>query len=121
MRNRTRVPTLINVIQHSIRRPHRANRGKSKSHTNWKDRSKLVTVCGGRDFIYACVLSPFSHVKLFAALCTAAYQVPLCVRFSRHKSCSRMPSSKVLPNPGIKPMSLLAPTLTSEFFTICAS
>ena len=45
MRNRTRVPTLINVIQHSIRRPHRANRGKSKSHTNWKDRSKIVPVC----------------------------------------------------------------------------
>ena len=68
MRNRTRAPILISFIQHSIRRPHRANRWKrNKSHTNWKERSKLATVCGWHDFIYACVLSPCSHVKLFAA------------------------------------------------------
>ena len=35
--------------------------------------------------LYACVLSPFSRVQLFATLWTVAHQVPLFMGFSRQE------------------------------------
>ena len=58
--------------------------------------------------VRACVLSPFSCVRLFAPLWTLARQVPLSVGFSRQEYCSGLPCPCPgdLPNPGTEPMSL---------------
>ena len=55
-----------------------------------------------------CVLSHFSCVWLFAALCSVAHQAPLFKRFSRQEHWSGLPfpSPEALPDPGIKPTSL---------------
>ena len=55
-----------------------------------------------------CVLSCFSHVRLFAILWTTAHQAPLSKGFSRQEYWSGLPfpSSGDLPDPGIKPTSL---------------
>ena len=55
-----------------------------------------------------CVLSCFSHVRLFATLWTVAHQAPLSMGFSRQEYWSRLPfaSPGDLPDPGIKPASL---------------
>ena len=68
----------------------------------------------------ACMLSHFSHVQLFATLWTVAQQAPLSMGFSRQEYWSGLPFPPPgdLPNPGIKPMSLAYPALTSRFFTI---
>jgi len=42
-------------------------------------------------YIYACVLSHFSHVQLFASLWTVAHQAPLSTGFSRQEYCSGLP------------------------------
>ena len=68
---------------------------------------------------YACyVLSPFSHVRLFATLRTVAHQSPLSTEYWSELSC---PLPGDLPNPGIKAMSLMSPALGSGFFTISAT
>ena len=41
-----------------------------------------------------CVLSHFSHVRLFAAPWTVAHQAPLSMRFSRQEYWSGLPSSR---------------------------
>ena len=68
-----------------------------------------------RDIV--CVLSHFSHV--FATLWTVAHQAPLSMRFSRQGYWSGLPCPPPgdLPDPGIKPISLLSPALTGRFFT----
>ena len=55
-----------------------------------------------------CVLSCFSHVRLFLTLWTTAHQAPLSKGFSRQEYWSGLPfpSSGDLPDPGIKPTSL---------------
>ena len=74
------------------------------------------------DYIYryiyagACMLSHFSHVQLFATLWTIACQDPLSVALSRQEYYSRLPcpsSPGNLPNPGIKPTSLISPELAA--------
>ena len=40
----------------------------------------------------ACMLSCFSHVRLFVTLWTVAHQVPLCLGFSRQEYWSELPS-----------------------------
>ena len=69
---------------------------------------------------FVCVLSCFSHVCLCANLWTVAYQPPLSMRFSRKEYWSVLscPPPTDLPNPGIKPMSLMFPALSCEFFTL---
>ena len=66
-------------------------------------------------YIYACVCActHFSHVQLFAYLCTVAHQAPLCMGFSGQESWSGLPHPPPggLSNPGIKPASLAAPAL----------
>ena len=70
----------------------------------------------------ACVLSHFSHVWLFGTLGTVARQAPLSMEFSRQEHWSGLPfpSPGDLPNPGIKPVSLMSPALVGGFFTTSA-
>ena len=67
-------------------------------------------------YVGACMLSHFSHVQLFATLWTIACQDPLSVALSRQEYYSRLPcpsSPGNLPNPGIKPTSLISPELAA--------
>ena len=61
------------------------------------------------------MLSCFSCVQLFA-IC----QAPLSMGFSRQESWTGLPCPPPgdLPNPGIKPSSLVSPALAGRFFTI---
>ena len=54
-----------------------------------------------------CVLSRFSHVRLFETLWIAACQTPLSMGFSRQEYWSGLPfpAPGDLPNPGIEPVS----------------
>ena len=65
---------------------------------------------------HACMLSCFSHVRLFATLCTRARQAPLSMGFSRQGYWSglRCPPPGDLPDSGIEPMS---PALAGGSFT----
>ena len=56
----------------------------------------------------ACVLSHFSHVRLFVILWTVACQAPLSMGFSKQDFWSGLtcPPPVDLPGPGIKPTSL---------------
>ena len=60
-----------------------------------------------------CVLSHFSHVRLFATRWTVALQAPLSMGFSRQEYWSGLPSPPPgdLPNPGIDSSSLISPAL----------
>ena len=60
-----------------------------------------------------------SPVGLFVTPCTVACQVALSVEFFRQEYWSGLPfpTSRDLPDPGIKPMSLATPALTGGFFT----
>ena len=71
----------------------------------------------------ACVLSHFSHVRLFAALWTVACQDPLSMGFSRQEYWSGLPCAppEDLPDPGIEPMSLMSPALAGGYFTDSAT
>ena len=64
------------------------------------------------------MLSHFSLVQLFATPWTVACQAPLSMGFSRQNSWSGLlfPPGN-LPEPGIKPMSLMSPALGGRFFT----
>ena len=65
------------------------------------------------------MLSCFSCVRLFATLWTVASQAPLSTGFSRFEYWSGLPCPPPgnLPNPGIKPTSLMSPpALASGFF-----
>ena len=57
------------------------------------------------------------------ALWTVAHQAPLSIGFSRQEYWSvwPCPPPEDLPNPGIKPTSLVSRVLVREFFTICAT
>ena len=65
------------------------------------------------------VLSQFSHVQLFATLWTVGHQGPLSMEFSRPVFWSGLPCPPPgdLPDPGIKPESLMSPALAGGFFT----
>ena len=67
----------------------------------------------------AYVLSRFSHVQLCATPRTVAQGAPLSRGFSRQEywSGSPCPPPGDLPNPGIKPESLLSPAKAGRFFT----
>ena len=65
--------------------------------------------------MHACVLSHFSRVQLFVTLWTVAHLAPLSMGFSRQEYWSD--PSQDLPDPGIKPASLMSPALASECFT----
>ena len=60
-----------------------------------------------------------SCVQLFAALWTVACQAPLSLEFSKQEYWSELPlpTPGDLPDPGIKPPSLVSPALAGGFFT----
>ena len=62
---------------------------------------------------HTCVLNHFSCVQLFLSLWTVAHQAPLSKEFSRQEYWSGLPfpSPGDLPNPGIKPVTLVSPAL----------
>ena len=68
--------------------------------------------------MHACVRSHFSCCKLFVILWTVACQASLSMGFSRLEYWSGLPdpSPGDLPNPGIKPASLISPALAGGFF-----
>ena len=57
-----------------------------------------------------CMLSHFSHVRLFAVLWAVAHQASLSMSFSRHEYWSGLasPPPGDLPDPGTKPVSLMS-------------
>ena len=69
--------------------------------------------------MYACVLSHFSHIRLFATQWTVAHQAPLYIGFSRQEYWRGLPcpSPGDLPDSEIEPWSLLSPPLEGGFFT----
>ena len=69
--------------------------------------------------LHACMLSHFSRVRIFATLWIVAHQAPLSMGVSRQEYCSGLqcPPPGDLPDPGIKPMSLMSPALAGGFFT----
>ena len=58
-------------------------------------------------------------VQLFETSWTVAHRVPLFMEFSRQEYLHGFPflSPGDLPDPGIKPTSLVSPALAGEFFT----
>ena len=69
------------------------------------------------------VVSHFSCVWLFVTLWTIVHQVPLSMGFFRQEYCSGLPcpSPEDLPTAGIKPTSLMSPTLAGGFFITSAT
>uniref|UniRef100_A0A8C6E1K0 Lithium-sensitive myo-inositol monophosphatase A1 n=1 Tax=Moschus moschiferus TaxID=68415 RepID=A0A8C6E1K0_MOSMO len=65
---------------------------------------------GTTNFVHGCILSHFSCVQLFETLWTVACQAPLSMGFSRQESWSGFPFPFPgdLPDPGIKPASLVS-------------
>ena len=57
----------------------------------------------------------FAQLHLFASLWTVAHQYPLSIEF--FWSGLRFPTLGDLPNPGIKPVSLVSPALAGRYFT----
>ena len=74
----------------------------------------LITICH-----YACMLSHFSCVRLFAVLWTVACQASLSVGFFKQKYWSGWPCPLPgdRPDPGIEPASLTSLALAGGFFT----
>ena len=74
--------------------------------------------CHTRSNAKYCLLL-FSHVWLCATPWTVACQAPLSVDFSRQEYWSGLPfpCPRGLPDPGIKPASLVSPALAGGFFT----
>ena len=70
-----------------------------------------------------CVLSRFSHVRLFGTLQTIACLAPLPMGFSRQDYWNGLPCPPPgdLPDPGIKPGSLTSPALAGGLFTTSAT
>ena len=66
------------------------------------------------------MLSRFSHVQLFVTLWTIALQAPLFMGFSRQEYGIRLtyPPPEDLPDPGIEPMSPVAPALQVESLSL---
>ena len=69
--------------------------------------------------IDACMLSHFSRVLLFPTPWTIARQAPQSMGFLRQEYWSGLPCPPPgdLPNPGIKPESLMSPALAGKFLT----
>ena len=67
-----------------------------------------------------CVLSHFSHVRIFATILTVAYQAPLSMGFSRQEYWSGLPSPPPghLPDPGIEPISPASPALQADSLSL---
>ena len=84
----------------------------------WYTFNMWTTMC-----FLVCVLSHFSHVQHFETLWTVVCQASLSMGFSRQEywSGSPFPLPGDLPDPGIKPASLISPALAGRFFTTRAT
>ena len=83
--------------------------------------AKLLRLTGVEvllSFQELCVLSHFSHVRLFAMPGTIARQAPLSMGFSRQEYWSGLPCPPPgdLPYLGIEPTSVMSPALEGEVF-----
>ena len=69
--------------------------------------------------MHACLLSCFSLIQLYVTLWTVAPQAPLSMGFSRQEYWSGFPYPPPgdLPDPWIKPRSVMSPALAGGFFT----
>ena len=67
--------------------------------------------------VCVCVLS-LTHVRLFVTPWTISHQTPLSMGLFRQENRSRLPFPPPgdLPDPEIKPMSLMSPALAGGFF-----
>ena len=85
-------------------------------HWKWVVGSLLLMTPGKSQII---VVQSLSHVQLFATLWTVGHQGPLSMAFSRPEYWSGLPCPPPgdLPDPGIKPESLMSPALAGGFFT----
>ena len=81
---------------------------------HWCIQHMCVCVC-----VCVCTLSCFSCVQLFVTLWTIACQALLFMECSRQEYWSGLPlpSPGDLPNPGIKPVSLVSPASAGRLFT----
>jgi len=70
--------------------------------------------------VHVCVCEVGSVISDSATLWTITHQAPLSMRFFRQEYWNRLPCPPPgdLPDPGIKPASLMSPILTGGFFTI---
>ena len=69
--------------------------------------------------LHVCVpVQSLSHVLFFPTLWTAAHQAPLSMEFSRQEYWNGLPLPFLgsLPDPWIKPASLVSPVLAGEVF-----
>ena len=68
--------------------------------------------------MYACMLSRFLSVQLFATPWTVAHQAPLSMEFSRQECRSDLPCPPPgdLPDPEIELVSPVSPALQADFF-----
>ena len=76
--------------------------------------------CGSYCLYYSyCVLSRFSHVRLFATPWTVIRRAPLSMGFSRQEYWSGLPCPPPgdLSDPGLKPASFTSLALAGRFFT----
>ena len=73
--------------------------------------------------VHACMLSRFRCVQLFVTPWTVAHQTSLSMGFSRRECWSGLPCPppEHLPNPGIKPVSLMSLALADELFITSAT
>ena len=96
---------------------HTAVHGVAKSLTRLSDRIEL------RTSMCPCKASCFHYVWLFVMLWTVACLDPLCMGFSRQEYWSGLlcPPLGDLLNPGIKPTSLMSPSLADGLFTTSAT
>ena len=85
------------------------------------EKSKKLLVKRILEFRWGCmrVCCHFNRVWLFATPWTAAHQASPPMGFSRQEYWSGLafPSPRDLPDPGIKPTSLMPPALAGRFFT----
>ena len=79
----------------------------------WSD-GTVLSWLGVVKLIYVC--QSLSRVRLFATPWTVACQAPLSMEFSKQEYWSGLPfpSPGYLPNPGIKPASLVSPALQAD-------
>ena len=85
---------------------------------NWATNThKILYVCV---CTCTCVQRHFSHAQLFVTLWTIAHQAPLSMGFSRQEYWSGLPCSPPgnLPDPGIRPASLMSSALAVGFWPL---
>ena len=85
--------------------------------TGWATREAQLGKMEGTQ-LYACMLSLFNHVLLFATIWTVTLQASLSMEFSRQEYWSGLPcpSPGDLPDPGMELISLVFPALVGSFF-----